>query len=457
MDPAPAVSTQRAPMSRKIARAPSGVLPLALLALVLALCLPTGAHALSSVNLDVRSPKNGAQLTHHLNLAFLTGDTWINALPRRRQDVVFLIDSSGSTADPSGADVDKDGKTGRGFLGIISNTDSGDSVLAAEIASARRLLRTFDPNVSAVAVVSFDGGRSSGFALGRRPLPDAIVEQPLTANYALAESALQRILERGPDGGTNMAEGLRTAVNELTGFHSASIPRPGAGRSIYLFTDGFPTLPFIGYGDERKNVELTVYYAETAGRVGIKVHTFAVGKAALSRPLAAVDSARVSGGMFVPVPDPARLPAVVEAVASIRLQQVNVRNATTGERARVIQVNADGTFDSLVPLTPGLNNLEVVATATDGGQAEQNVLVNYRKPSEKHLDVTVEEAKELEKLLDIQVEEDRSALPNRELFIEIELERQKAYEQAERQRRELGMGRGPITNPPIPPGPGNGP
>jgi hypothetical protein len=445
-------------MSRKTARAPSGLLRLALFTLLPALCLPTGAHALSSVNLDVRSPRNGAQLTHHLNLAFLTGDTWINALPRRRQDVVFLIDSSGSTADPSGADVDNDGRTGRGFLGIVSNTDGGDSVLAAEVASARRLLRSFDPNVTAVAVVSFDGARSSGFGLGRRSIPDAIVEQPLTTSYALAESALQRILDRGPDGGTNMAEGLRTAVNELTGFNSTSIPRPGAERSVYLFTDGFPTLPFIGwFAAERKNVELTVYYAETAGRIGIKVHTFAVGKKALSRPLAALDSARVSGGMFVPVPDPAKLPAVVEAVASIRLQQVSVRNATTGEKARVIQVNADGTFDSLVPLAPGLNSLEVVATSTDGNHATQNVLVHYQKPSAKHLDVTVEEAKELEKLLEIQVEEDRSALTNRELFIEIELERQKAYEQAERQRRELGMGRGPITRPPTPPGPGNRP
>jgi hypothetical protein len=440
-------------MSRIITRAPSGILRLALFSLLLAIGAPTWALALSSVNLDVRSPKTGAQLTHHLNLAFLTGDTWINALPRRHQDVVFLIDSSGSTADPSGADVDMDGKKGRGFLGIISNTDGGDSVLAAEIASARRLLRSFDPTVTAVAIVSFDGARTAGFGLRRRSIPDSIVEQPLTTNYTLAESALQRILDRGPDGGTNMAEGIRTAVNELTGFNSTSVPRPGAKRSVYLFTDGFPTLPFIGwFAAERKNVEMTVYYAETAGRVGINVHTFAVGKKALSRPLAALEAARVSGGMFVPVPDPAKLPAVVEAVASIRLQQVSVRNATTGEKARVIQMNADGTFDSLVPLAPGLNSLEVIATATDGNQATQNVLVHYQKPTAKHLEVTVEEAKELEKLLEIQVEEDRSALPNRELFIEIELERQKAYEQAERQRRELGMGRGPITSPPGPGG-----
>ena len=439
-------------MIRKLFHRSPGIRFSPLLAIILFLCTPGAALAFSSINVDVRSPGDGSEFTHHLNLAYLTGDTWINALPRRHQDVVMLIDSSGSTSDPSGADVDADGRTGRGFFGIINNTDGGDSVLAAEVASARTLLRSFDPAITAVAVVSFDGARTRGFGLGRQPVPDATVVQPLTTSYFLVESALNRILERGPDGGTNMAEGIRKAVNELTGFQSASIPRPGAERSIFLFTDGFPTLPFLGwFAAERKNVELTVYYADTAGRLGIKVHAFAVGKHALSRPLATIDAARVSGGMFVPVADPAKLPAVVAAVAAIRVQRVSVRNATTEERARVVRLNEDGTFDALVALRPGANRLEVTATATDGGIAIRNLTVNYQRPAAKHLDVTVEEAEQLEKLLEIQVEEDTSPQPNRELFIEIELERKKAYDRAERQRRELGMGKEPITVPPVPP------
>ena len=430
-----------------------GVAGLLLLACLLMLTFPREGSAISSVNLDVRTPRDGANLTHHLNLAYLTGDTWVNRPPRRPQDVVMLIDSSGSTSDPSGADVDADGKTGRGFLGLVTNTDGGDSVLAAEIASARKLLQSFDPSVTAVSVVTFDGGRTTGFGFGRQLIPDAVVEQPLTTNYGLVQSALSRILERGPDGGTNMAEGVRMAVNELTGFQSASVPRPGAERSIFLFTDGFPTLPFLGwFAAERKNVELTVYYAETAGRLGIKVHAFPVGKSALSRPLATVDAARVSGGMFVPVPDPAKLPAVVEAVAALRVQRVTVTNTTTRERARVVQLNPDGTFDSLVPLRPGANRLEVMAIATDGGTALQNVTVNYQKPSQKRLDVTVEEAQQLEKLLEIQIQEDESGLPDRDLFLEIEVERRKAFEQAERQRQELGMDREPVATPPTAPG-----
>lgn len=445
-------------MIRKSFRRSPGTRFFRLAAIALVLCLPGAAYAISSINVDVRSPRDGSQFTHHLNLAYLTGDAWVNALPRRAQDVVMLIDTSGSTSDPSGSDVDGDGRTGRGFFGIINNTDGGDSVLAAEVASARKLLQSFDPAVTAVAVVSFDGGRTSGFGLRQRPVPDALVEQTLTTSYALVESALSRILDRGPEGGTNMAEGVRKAVNELTGFESASVPRPGAERSIFLFTDGYPTLPFLGwFAAERKNVELTVYYAETAGRLGIKVHAFAVGKSALSRPLATIDAARVSGGMFVPVADPAKLPAVVEAVAATRVQRVSVRNLTTQERAKMVHLDKSGAFDALVPLREGANRLEVLATATDGGTALQNVTVNYQRPSAKHLEVTVEEAEQLEKLLDIQVEVDDSPLPNRELFIEIELERKKAMEQAERQRRELGMEKGPISVPPVPPGGTNPP
>jgi outer membrane biosynthesis protein TonB len=138
---------------------------------------------------------------------------------------------------------------------------------------------------------------------------------------------------------------------------------------------------------------------------------------------------------------------VVEAVAANRVDRVTVRNTTTGEGARVVQLNQDGTFDSLVPVRSGQNLLEVVATATDGSVARRNVLVNYQPASEKLLDVTVEQAKNLDKLLDIRVQEDKSRpQPSRELFIEIEVERQRAIQQAEQQRRELGMGTGPMPS-----------
>ena len=428
-------------------------------ALLLLLLLIPPAAVRAAVSVDVLSPREGSSFTHRLSMAYVTGDAWVDAPWRRPSDVVFLIDTSRSTADPSGADVDGDGRKGRWFV-LMQNTDGGDSVLAAEIASARKLLKSFDPAVTSVAVVTFDGARAFGWGLRGQPIPDAIVEQPLTADYSLAEAAFARILKRGPDGATNMAAGLRVAINELTGFQSLSQPRPGAERSIYFFTDGFPTLPYPGgwFAAERKNVELTVYYAETAGRLGIKVNAFAVGKEALSRPLATVDAARVSGGMFVPVLDPGMLPAVVEAVAANRVDRVTVRNTTTGDGARVVQLNQDGSFDSLVPVRAGANLLEVVATATDGSVARRNVTVNYQPATEKLLDVTVEQAKNLDKLLDIRVQEDESRTqPNRELFIEIEVERQRALQQAEQQRRELGMGTGPITEPPAPPGPGDPP
>jgi hypothetical protein len=160
--------------------------------------------------------------------------------------------------------------------------------------------------------------------------------------------------------------------------------------------------------------------------------------------------------MFVPVPDPAKLLAVVDAVAIPVVQKVTVRNTTTGEPARMVQLNPDGTFDSLVPVKAGPNVLEVVANASDGSFATQSISVNYQPTTQKLLDVTVDQAKNLDKLLDIRVNQDKSAGgPNKDLFIEIELERQKAIQQAEQQRRELGMGTGPITSPPTPPPSGN--
>src|SRR4030042_4562131 len=172
-----------------------------LLAGLLLLFLPFPPRAVSSVSLDVRAPENSSTFTHRLNLAYVTGDTWISGPQRRPVDVVFLIDSSSSTADSSGADVNGNGRAGKDipiipFL-LTRNTDGGDSILAAEVASARKLLQRFDPLSTAVAVVSFDGQRAMGWGNGRgRFIPDAIVEQPLTSDFRLVDAALHRHLDR---------------------------------------------------------------------------------------------------------------------------------------------------------------------------------------------------------------------------------------------------------------------
>src|SRR5262245_1369154 len=75
-----------------------------------------------------------------------------------RFDVMLVIDTSDSTRAASGTDVNENGVVGEDrIFGVFPTTDAGDSILAAEIAAARRVLESFDPRNTRVGVVTFSG------------------------------------------------------------------------------------------------------------------------------------------------------------------------------------------------------------------------------------------------------------------------------------------------------------
>src|SRR5690606_28045511 len=78
--------------------------------------------------------------------AFIAGRAIAPLGEYRRLDVMIVLDTSGSTMGASGADINGNGIVGEqryggvgSLLGLGAN-DPGDSILAAEVAAARRLL-----------------------------------------------------------------------------------------------------------------------------------------------------------------------------------------------------------------------------------------------------------------------------------------------------------------------------
>src|SRR5688500_5455154 len=99
----------------------------------------------SEVRVVVREPDSGSTVRGRFDMVRLAGAAETGA--SNGFDVVLVIDVSGSTEYPSGIDVDRDGEIGaRGDEPLIpgmpkeKNTDPGDSVLAAELEAAGRLL-----------------------------------------------------------------------------------------------------------------------------------------------------------------------------------------------------------------------------------------------------------------------------------------------------------------------------
>lgn len=384
--------------------------------------------------------------------AFVAGRAMALLGEFKRFDVVMVIDTSSSTAQMTQVDLDGDGVVGESrFGGLFGYTDSGDSILAAEIAAARKVLSRLDPRSTRVAVVTFAGEppREDGSIRGSTGYPraDARTEQALTDDYELVEKALQRIWRRRASGMTNMTEGLRLAIRELRGFRGAfSQPDPDSDKVIMFFTDGTPTLPF--HGSINNNVRSVMRTASQALRADIRVHSFAIGPEALQRPTAAVEMARITGGLFTPVRRPGDLVSIVENVSFANIESLSVRNATLDEPAFAFSSAADGSFAALTPLTTGPNILSVRVKADDGTELVREVRVNYA-PGLPSPTLSRELMAKRNRLLEerlitlrrerVEAERERAEQVRRELAIEIERERAKAEARADSRRLEIGI------------------
>lgn len=318
-------------------------------------------------------------------------------------DVMIVIDTSGSTRNPSGLRVSPEGgftSTGSGFWA----RGGDDSILAAEVGSAIRFLSISDRATTRVGVITFAGGHQffSGWAVPGST--NAWLEQPLTFDYEAVRAALLKILRRGPNGGTDMGAGLRLAIRELLALQGAlSPPRPDARKVALLLTDGFPTLPFGSVNVmDPGDLEQALNAGRVAAKGGIVIHTFCLGREALSAPMACAEVARATGGIYTPVQTPGDIVNILPNTPIGNVELVAVRNATTGQMARSLSVSSDGIFIAEVPLAPGGNRLVVELHGGDGLVGSDAVVVHYRGQ-----DVKIEVGKERERKLEIQIEQPR--------------------------------------------------
>jgi hypothetical protein len=401
----------------------------------------------TNVQVQVDFPQDGALISDSICGAFVSGRAIAHHGELRHFDVVLVIDTSRSTVDPTGADINGNGIVGKPRLGQIGSifdvgsTDPGDSILAAEVAAARQLLRGLDPRSTRVAVVRFAGEPpgSGGGIFRRAPARPAVTLEPLTNDYSRVEIALKNILIDDPAGQTHIAAGVDQATIEQD---------PDSEKVVFFFTDGQPTLPY-GPGFTGDNVRAVLRAASRANRMGIRIHSFAIGPDALEGPIATIEMARRTNGYFTPVRHPGDLVDVVEEVSFANLSEVRVHNKTTGNDADPFRTTADGSWGGFLKLEPGPNEIEIMARADDGTEARATLAVDFETEAPDTVvprDLMVQRNRLLEdclinmKRVRMKVEEERNEEIRRELKMEIERERLKARERAEEQRKQLQIG-----------------
>jgi hypothetical protein len=197
-----------------------------------------------SLQLEIELPLEGAVVGDAAGV-FVAGRALALRGETRRFDIIIVIDTSVSTGQPTGVDVDGDGVAGMplpaatGGFPDLGSTDPGDSILAAEVAAAGKLLSGLDPRSTRVGLVTFAGEpvqAHPGLVGLTRVRLAALTEEPLTSDYKRLHRALAGVHERGARGMTHMAAGVDQASVELLGLTgSLSRPAPDSEKVVLFF------------------------------------------------------------------------------------------------------------------------------------------------------------------------------------------------------------------------------
>jgi len=341
-----------------------------LLMAVIVVALPArGAD--EKIWLELWAPESGAVVTGPIGVLEVAG--WAGTSSEDRHDLIIAIDISESTGLPSRTDVNGNGRIGRTRRSARDPlrhrnpyrrcTDPGDTVLAAEIAGARRLIEYLDPKRTRIGIVIFSGG--------------ARVVAPLGSSRDEIGAALGRIASKTiPSGATSIADALRAATRAALD----GAPPQGAEphRSLILLSDGTPTDP---RGLERAAAEALDAAFEAAER-GVRIHTFAIGTQIMEGTDVYARISSQSGGHFVVVERLSDIALHLSLLELTRIAKVVLTNATTGEPGRATRLFPDGSFDGLIDLAPGENRISVAARGPDGVRqvTERVVVFERRKP-----------------------------------------------------------------------------
>ncbi|MGE0623781.1 MAG: VWA domain-containing protein [Pseudomonadales bacterium] len=187
--------------------------------------------------------------------------------------------------------------------------------------------------------------------------------QPLTDNRNAVSQAIRDLKRRG---GTDLAEGIESAVEELN-----ANGREDASRVIVLFTDGM------------SNEKKAMAAAELARAEGIAVQTLLLGEN-LKGGFLLEAIAQTSGGSFVWVLDPTELP---DAFLNLKTTGVDTVTLSVNGSEPVPAELTAGAFSGSVPLTAGENRIVALATSLDGRTKESVITVNVSDASCAALEV----------------------------------------------------------------------
>jgi len=233
----------------------------------------------------------------------------------------------------------------------LVDSDPGDQRLAGAIQLVESLPTRSDTRIG---IVKFDS--------------DSEIVLPLTSDRNGVIEAL-RNLDR--DGSTDLAGGIQSALSglDLGG-------RPAAVRMMLLFTDG-KSRRISAFKSARAREERAVRsVTQQAREQDVAIHSLLLGSD--SRGAARLQTlADATGGSFVQVRDPRRLPEAFQNLRTAGVDHVKVQvNGAEPVEARLL----GSSFSARIPLSEGVNEIVATATSLHGVERQHTTEITVREP-----------------------------------------------------------------------------
>lgn len=327
-------------------------------------CAASVASAQPPLAIEIEAPGDAQVAAGEHGLAFLAGRVAWFGPGREALDLVLVLDVSDSTDEPSSWLSPPEPPWWRRVLARLGRPaplEPAHTVLGDELRAARALVAELDPARTRVAVVAFAGDFDSA-------RENAWTEVPLTHDFRAVRAALERVLRRGSGGLTDPSAGVHRALAELLGTRSALSPARGeARRAIVLLTDARGPWRFVSDGGER------VPALRRAELAKARVDVFAFGEEAQRPDTPARGWPAATGGVWLDASAPERVHSALAALRYSEVDEITVRNRTTGAQAERVARDPDGGFSCLLQLAPGANQVEVVARLSDGRSAVRSL------------------------------------------------------------------------------------
>jgi hypothetical protein len=252
-------------------------------------------------------------------------------------------------------DVDGDGEVGRtvrignvgGVKGLEVVTDPDDTIAAAELVAARRLIERLDTSSTRMGLVTF-----------------ARTERVLARIGSPAEellAALDALPGRPGPGGTYFYGAIIAAIKVFE--QAPAVKGETRHRSIILLSDGLPNRP----PPPVSAVKAAVRASQHAARAKIRIFSFALGPEVAAHPQVFLEMTKVNDGELLIVEDPGGIIDFVPHMSLTDLESVEIDNLSTSRSARAVRLFPDGTFDGYAPLASGENLLRITIRGEAGG------------------------------------------------------------------------------------------